>query len=117
MIHFKDTEKMLQERIAQVPDEVWIKTEAALEQEEWWETMEPIDYKQKILEELRERRENSKYSREEAIRMAEAYGLQQEVTDAIDTYGMAPDDALKEWDLCPGSEQPDVELVKGELNF
>ncbi len=38
-------------------------------------------------------------TRNEAIKLASEYGLENEVIYAIDVLGMDPDDALLEWDI------------------
>ena len=51
----------------------------------------------KILEE----KQQSRFTREQAISMAKDYHLEEEVIECMDTYGMSPDEALEEWDLYP----------------
>ncbi len=64
-----------------------------------WRT--PIPYKELLTKKILAKKQQSLYTREQAIKMAEPYNLQQEVTDAIDTYGLSPDEALQEWDIYP----------------
>lgn len=64
-----------------------------------WRT--PIPYKELLTKKILAKKQQSLYTREQAIKMAEPYNLQQEVTDAIDTYGLSPDEALQEWDVYP----------------
>ena len=64
-----------------------------------------IPYKELLVKRHLEHVAASRFTREQAIEMAKPYHLEQEVTDAIDTYGLSPDEALQEWDLYPyGSE-------------
>lgn len=69
--------------------------------EDWWNHIKPIPYKQLLIKRHQENVAASRYTREQAIEMAKPYHLEQEVTDAIDTYGQSPDDALQDWDLYP----------------
>ena len=68
---------------------------------DWWKHLKPIPYKELLTKKILAKKQQSLYSREQAIKMAEPYNLQQEVIDAIDTYGLSPDEALQEWDLYP----------------
>ena len=69
--------------------------------EGWWNHIRPIPYKELLTKKILAKKQQSVYSREQAIKMAEPYHLEQEVTDAIDTYGLSPDEALQDWDLYP----------------
>lgn len=60
-----------------------------------------IPYKQLLIKRHQEHVAASRYTREQAIEMAKPYHLEKEVTDAFDTYGQSPDDALQDWDLYP----------------
>ena len=64
-----------------------------------WRT--PIPYKQLLTKMILEKKQQSRFTREEAIAMGKEFGLEVEVAEAIDTYGMSPDEALEEWDLYP----------------
>ena len=68
---------------------------------DWWNHLKPIPYKELLTKKILAKKQQSVYSREQAIKMAEPYHLEQEVTDAIDTYGLSPDEALQEWDIYP----------------
>lgn len=68
---------------------------------DWWNHLKPIPYKELLTKKILAKKQQSLYTREQAIKMAEPYNLQQEVTDAIDTYGLSPDEALQEWDIYP----------------
>ena len=68
---------------------------------DWWNHLKPIPYKELLTKKILAKKQQSLYTREQAIKMAEPYNLQQEVTDAIDTYGLSPAEALQEWDIYP----------------
>lgn len=64
-----------------------------------WRT--PIPYKELLTKKILAKKQQSLYTREQAIERAKKYNLEQEVTDSIDIYGQSPDDALQDWDIYP----------------
>ena len=79
--------------------------------EDWWNHIKPIPYKQLLIKRHQEHVAASRYTREQAIEMAKPYHLEKEVTDAIDTYGQSPDDALQDWDLYPYNSVTDAGTI------
>lgn len=67
----------------------------------WWDNWKPIPYQELLTKKILEEKQQSRFTREQAISMAKDYHLEEDVIECMDTYGMSPDEALEEWDLYP----------------